>query len=52
MRRFRKLRKDYFGKILGKKKDNNLLDEVIVNTENPILGKDGKNQNKRIKIDK
>lgn len=39
-------------KIFGKKKDNDLPDDIMVNTENPILGKDGKPQNKKIKIDK
>ncbi|WP_075721741.1 hypothetical protein [Roseburia sp. 499] len=40
-------------KILGKKnKEDDLTDEVWVNTENPVLGKDGKPQNKKIKIDK
>ena len=40
-------------KILGKKnKEDDLTDEVWVNTENPVLGKGGKPQNKKIKIDK
>ena len=39
-------------KIFGKKKDGDLPDEIMVNTDNPVLGKDGKTQNKKIKIDK
>ena len=43
--------KNILEKIFGKKNDD-FSDEVMVNTENPILGKDGKPQNERIKIDK